>query len=163
MPGCLVGDGPEAADKKQPRIRVFVPEIIVQLLRIDGGGAGDRPLLKPPVLRADVDQLAALGEGLLHEAQRHPDPVSGGQREGSSLMVLFSYRWFSWGLPAALAMTWVIWRINIEAIHRSFYVPWYSIAIAVGSVFLVVFVTMLYAMDKIKKDNTIDALKNENL
>ena len=24
MPGCLVGDGPEAADKKQPRIRILI-------------------------------------------------------------------------------------------------------------------------------------------
>ena len=69
MPGRLVGDGPEAADKEQSRIRGLVLEVIVQLLRIDSGGAGDRPLLKPPVLRADVDQLAALGEGLLHKAQ----------------------------------------------------------------------------------------------
>ena len=30
------------------------------------------------------------------------------------------------------------------------------------SVFLVVFVTMLYAMSKIKKDDPIEALKNEN-
>ena len=35
---------PEAADKEQPRIRVLVLEVIVQLLGIDGGGAGDRPL-----------------------------------------------------------------------------------------------------------------------
>ena len=45
----------------------------------------------------------------------------------------------------------------------AFFVPWYSVAIAVGSVFAVVFATMLYAMSKIKADNTIDALKNENL
>ena len=31
------------------------------------------------------------------------------------------------------------------------------------SVFLVVFVTMLYAMSKVRKENIIDALKNENL
>lgn len=31
------------------------------------------------------------------------------------------------------------------------------------SVFLVVFATMMYAMRKVKKDNPIDALKNENL
>ena len=38
-----------------------------------------------------------------------------------------------------------------------------AIGIAVLSVFLVVFVTMMYSMSKIKKDNPIDALKNENL
>lgn len=77
--------------------------------------------------------------------------------------IIYGVKGLVWGLPAAIGMTWVIWRITNQAFDRGFYIPWYSIAIAVGSVFLVVFVTMLYAMDKIKKDNTIDALKNENL
>ena len=47
--------------------------------------------------------------------------------------------------------------------RRSFFLPWYSVAIAVVSVFLVVFATMLYATNKLKKGNPIDALKNENL
>ena len=38
-----------------------------------------------------------------------------------------------------------------------------AIGIAVLSVFLVVFATMMYSMSKVKKDNPIDALKNENL
>ena len=41
--------------------------------------------------------------------------------------------------------------------------PWAAIGIAVLSVFLVVFATMMYSMSKVKKDNPIDALKNENL
>ena len=77
--------------------------------------------------------------------------------------IIYGVKGLVWGLPAAIGMTWVIWRITNQAFDRGFYIPWYSIAIAVGSVFLVVFVTMLYAMDKIKKDNTIDALKNENM
>ncbi len=77
--------------------------------------------------------------------------------------IIYGVKGLIWGLPAAIGMTWVIWRITNQAFDRGFYIPWYSIVIAVGSVFLVVFVTMLYAMDKIKKDNPIDALKNENL
>ena len=38
-----------------------------------------------------------------------------------------------------------------------------SVVIAVGSVFAVVFATMLYATHRIRKDNPIDALRNENL
>ena len=44
-----------------------------------------------------------------------------------------------------------------------FILPWNAIGIAVFSVFAVVFATMIYSMRKIKKDNPIDALKNENL
>lgn len=67
------------------------------------------------------------------------------------------------GLPTALAITFVIYNINQTAYSAEFYVPWYSIVIAIASVFLVVFATMLYTMRTIRDDNTIDALKNENL
>ena len=77
--------------------------------------------------------------------------------------IIYGLKGLAWGLPAAFGMTWVIWRITNAAFDRGFYIPWTSIVIAVGSVFLVVFVTMLYATDKLKKDNPIDALKNENL
>ena len=47
--------------------------------------------------------------------------------------------------------------------ETSFRLPWAAVGIAVMSVFLVVFATMMYSMSKVKKDNPIDALKNENL
>lgn len=47
--------------------------------------------------------------------------------------------------------------------RRPVYIPWYSVAIAVGSVFVVVFATMLYATRKIRSENPIEALKQENL
>ena len=51
----------------------------------------------------------------------------------------------------------------MEGYEAKFHLPWTAIGIAVLSVFLVVFITMMYSMSKIKKDNPIDALKNENL
>lgn len=77
--------------------------------------------------------------------------------------IIYGLKGLAWGLPAAVGMTWVIWRVTNAAFDYSFYIPWTSIVIAIGSVFLVVFVTMLYATDKLKKDNPINALKNENL
>ncbi len=68
-----------------------------------------------------------------------------------------------WGLPASFAMTYVMFMVSGSAYETSYYVPWSSVAIAVGSVFAVVFATMFYASGKIKKDNPIDALKNENI
>jgi len=50
-----------------------------------------------------------------------------------------------------------------QGFEIGFSLPWAAIGISVASVFLVVFATMMYAMRKIKKDNPIDALKNENL
>ena len=67
------------------------------------------------------------------------------------------------GLPVSCGITYLIYRAVTTAYETSFHLPWAAIGIAVLSVFLVVFATMMYSMSKIKKDNPIDALKNENL
>jgi len=66
------------------------------------------------------------------------------------------------GLPLSAAVTYVIYLIVNREYAIPFTLPWGSIAFAVASIFLVVFASMLYATDKIRKDNPIDALKNEN-
>lgn len=68
-----------------------------------------------------------------------------------------------WGLPAAFLTSYAIYLITDISYDTNFYVPIHSIVIAVGSVFVVVFATMLYATRRIRRDNPIDALKNENL
>lgn len=67
------------------------------------------------------------------------------------------------GLPVSCGITYLIYRAVTTAYETSFHLPWVAIGIAVLSVFLVVFATMMYSMSKVKKDNPIDALKNENL
>ena len=42
-----------------------------------------------------------------------------------------------------------------------FALPWNSVLLCVVCVFLVVFVTMMYAMAKIRKGNIVDVLKND--
>ena len=77
--------------------------------------------------------------------------------------VIYGMKGLLLGLPASVLATYGIWRVADMAVESGFYIPWYSVAIAVGSVFAVVFATMLYAAGKIRQDNPIDALKNENL
>lgn len=77
--------------------------------------------------------------------------------------LIYGLKGILWGLPAAIGVTYLIWRAASSAVESSFYVPWQSVVIAVGSVFAVVFATMLYAMRRIRRDNPIDALKNENM
>ena len=76
--------------------------------------------------------------------------------------LLYGVKGLVYGLPVAVGITALIWKAMNSEIQMSFYIPWYSIVIAVGSVFLVVFSTMLYAMSKIRKDNVVDTLKEEN-
>lgn len=77
--------------------------------------------------------------------------------------LLYGFKGLLYGLPVSFLMTWMIYSAIGQGLEIAFFVPWYSIMIAVGSVFLVVFATMLYSMRKIRRENTIDTLKNENL
>ena len=77
--------------------------------------------------------------------------------------VLYGSRALLCGLPVSALITWFIYRAISNGFTIGFYLPWGAIAIAVLSVFAVVFATMMYSMRKIQADNPIDALKNENL
>lgn len=77
--------------------------------------------------------------------------------------VLYGLKSLLYGLPISIAITYWIYHSVSEGFTTSFQLPWKAIAIAVSSVFIVVFATMMYSMSKIKKDNPIDALKNENI
>ncbi len=77
--------------------------------------------------------------------------------------LLYGTRSLMWGLPASVAVTFLIHLIVNEGFETAFRLPWEAMGIAVLSVFAVVFATMMYSMGKIRKDNPIEALKNENL
>lgn len=67
------------------------------------------------------------------------------------------------GLPLAIIFSWLIYKGMVAggADNINFVFPWGSIGISVFSVLFVVFITMLYAISKIKKENIIDALRDD--
>ncbi len=77
--------------------------------------------------------------------------------------LLYGFKGLMYGLPTALLITWLIFKAVSDGVEFPFYIPWLSLAIAIGSVFAVVFATMLYAMNKVRKENTADALKTETI
>ena len=77
--------------------------------------------------------------------------------------LLYGSRSLLYGLPFSVFVTYLIYLVVNEGYTAYFRLPINSIAIAVLSVFAVVFASMIYAMHKIKKDNPLEALKNENL
>ena len=77
--------------------------------------------------------------------------------------LLYGIKGLLYGLPVSIALTYLIYRVIQNGVGMSFFIPGSSILIAVGSVFLVVFATMLYSMKKLNAENTVDALKNENI
>ena len=77
--------------------------------------------------------------------------------------LLYGCKGLMYGLPVSIGITWLIYQAVSDGIDFGFFIPWYSFVIAIGSVFAVVAVTMIYSMRKLSSENTMDALKNENL
>ena len=77
--------------------------------------------------------------------------------------LIYGLKSLLYGLPISFGMTYLIWKATTDTVELPFSLPWTAVGIAVGSVFAVIFITMLYSIQKLKGDNPIDALKNENL
>ena len=77
--------------------------------------------------------------------------------------LLYGSKSLIFGIPVSCGITYLIYLAISEGYETEFHLPWKGIGIATCSVFLVVIITMMYSMNKIRKDNPIDALKNENL
>ncbi|WP_315119090.1 ABC transporter permease [uncultured Clostridium sp.] len=76
---------------------------------------------------------------------------------------LYGARTMLWGLPLSGILSCLIYKGMVVggADNIGFVFPWGSMAISVFSVLLVVFITMLYAISKIKRENIIDALRDD--
>lgn len=77
--------------------------------------------------------------------------------------IMYGTKALIYGLPVSAAVTFLIYLSVNEGIDTDFTMPWKAVAIAVFSVFAVVFITMMYSMWKIRKDNPVETLKNENM
>lgn len=67
------------------------------------------------------------------------------------------------GIPISLLLSWMIHTVimSVEELDMAFTVPWGALGISIVEVFGIVFVTMAYAVGKIRKENIIDALRDE--
>ena len=68
------------------------------------------------------------------------------------------------GLPLSAAASWLIYRglASVEKMENFHFVfPWRSMAASVFSVLLIVFITMMYAVSRLKRENIIDALRDD--
>ncbi|HRX43506.1 MAG TPA: ABC transporter permease, partial [Clostridia bacterium] len=77
--------------------------------------------------------------------------------------IFYGIRSLIYGLPVAIGLSYLIYRAISNGWETSYMFPTTAVIIASGSVFAVVFLTMMYAMRKIKQTNTVEALRNENL
>ncbi len=78
--------------------------------------------------------------------------------------VLYGAKSLMFSLPVSLAMTYLIYLIAADSgYYMGFYVPWDKFIIAILSVFIIVVMSMIYSIKKVNKENTVEALRNENL
>ncbi len=77
--------------------------------------------------------------------------------------IFYGLKALLYGLPVSIGVTFLIYNSMENGVEMGFYLPTQSILISIFSVFLVVFVSMMYSMKKIRHENILDALKNENL
>lgn len=68
-----------------------------------------------------------------------------------------------YGLPISIGICYLINQGFGNLLEFAFNLPWASIIISIVAVYLVVFITMIYSSSKIKKENIIDVLRDENI
>lgn len=76
--------------------------------------------------------------------------------------MFYGMRTLIFGVPTAVLISWLIYKfLFVGGAEVSFVFPWVSLVISVLGVFLVIFITMLYAVGRIKKENIIEALRDD--
>ena len=77
--------------------------------------------------------------------------------------VFYGIKGLIFGMVMAVIATYAMFNIMSEGFNVGFYIPVQSIVVVVISIFIVVFASMIYTMKKIKKDNVIETLRNDNI
>lgn len=91
--------------------------------------------------------------------------VGMGQRDFMRMMnwecVLLGAKALALGLPLATGVSWLIHRAMFIADSVSFSVPWQSVGLSVLGVLAVIFIAMLYSVGRLRRENIIDALRDD--
>ena len=77
--------------------------------------------------------------------------------------IFFGIKSLLYGIPVSLGVVYLLYTAFTGMADQNFVIPWSSIGVAVLGVFLIVFITMWYASSKIKKENILDAIREENI
>ncbi|TGE35708.1 ABC transporter permease [Desulfosporosinus fructosivorans] len=77
--------------------------------------------------------------------------------------IFYGIKSLFYGLPISIVVMYLIHRSLMNSFSYSFALPWLSILYVIAAVFIIVSSAMLYSSAKVKKENIIDALKQENI
>ena len=77
--------------------------------------------------------------------------------------LIYGTRALIWGLPVGLVIHFLMHLLSDTVVPTVYALPLPELAVCIGSVFAVVLASMLYATRKLKQDNPIEAIRQENL
>lgn len=77
--------------------------------------------------------------------------------------VFYGMKSLLYGLPISILVMYLIHRSMMNTFSYQFELPWLSILYVIVAVFFIVGSAMLYSSTKVKKENIIDALKQESI
>lgn len=78
--------------------------------------------------------------------------------------ILYGVKSLLFSLPVSFAVTYLVYYVASDSGYEmGFYVPWDTFIIAILSVFIIVVLSMVYAIRKVNKENTVETLRNENI
>lgn len=76
--------------------------------------------------------------------------------------IFYGLKGLLYGLPLSVAAAYLLQRLQGSILETAFTLPWVSYGFAVLMVLIIVFTTMMYATHRIKKENIIEAIRDEN-
>lgn len=77
--------------------------------------------------------------------------------------IFYGIKALLYGIPLSIGVMYLIYQSLMNSFDYKFELPWLSLLFAVIAIFMIVGSAMLYSSAKVKKENIIDALKQENI
>ncbi len=77
--------------------------------------------------------------------------------------IFYGLKALLYGLPISIGLMYLMHIALSDGFILTFKIPWIPVGIVIVAVFVIVSISMLYASAKLKKQNIIDALKQENM
>ena len=73
--------------------------------------------------------------------------------------LIYGARSLIYGFPLTVLISAALWKTLGAGTDVKFLIPWGYLSVAAAGVFMVVFLTMMYTMHMIKRNNIVDELK----
>ena len=77
--------------------------------------------------------------------------------------LFYGFKAVLYGVPLAFLVMLLFWGVLMQNVQVAFFVPWVHLICGVVAIFLIVAISMLYSSSKIKKENILEALRNDNI